>query len=75
MKKMLSIESSRSQGSIVIHSCFGTKINSTLIYIISSSMLSSLLGSVVDSRSDAYRIVLSSRSRIAEKLFLEVYKR
>jgi ATP-dependent Lhr-like helicase len=37
-------------------------------------MLSSMLGSVVDSRSDAYRIVLSSRSRISEKLFLEVLK-
>ena len=37
-------------------------------------MLSSILGSVVDTRSDAYRIVLSSRSRISEKLFLEVIK-
>jgi ATP-dependent Lhr-like helicase len=37
-------------------------------------MLSSMLGSVVDSRSDGYRIVLSSRSRISEKLFLEVIK-
>ena len=67
------VESSRSQGSIVIHSCFGTKINSTLSTLL-SSMLSSMLGSVVDSRSDGYRIVLSSRSRISEKLFLEVLK-
>ncbi|KAF6245840.1 DEAD/DEAH box helicase [Nitrosopumilus sp. b2] len=67
------IESSRSQGSIVLHSCFGTKINSTLSTLI-SSMLSSMLGSIVDSRSDGYRIVLSSRSRISEKLFLEVLK-
>ena len=67
------IESSKSRGSIVIHSCFGTKINSTLSTLL-SSMLSSLLGSVVDSRSDGYRIVLSSRSRISEKLFLEVLK-
>ncbi|MDH3833443.1 MAG: DEAD/DEAH box helicase [Nitrosopumilus sp.] len=67
------IESSKSQGSIVIHSCFGTKINSTLSTLL-SSMLSSMLGSVVDSRSDGYRIVLSSRSRISEKLFLEVLK-
>ncbi len=65
------VESSKSQGSIVIHSCFGTKINSTLSTLF-SSMLSSLLGSIVDSRSDGYRIVLSSRSRISEKLFLEV---
>ena len=67
------IESSKSQGSIVIHSCFGTKINSTLSTLL-SSMLSSMLGSVVDSRSDGYRIALSSRSRISEKLFLEVLK-
>ena len=67
------IESSKSQGSIVIHSCFGTKINSTLSTLL-SSMLSSMLGSVVDSRSDGYRIVLSSRSRISEKLFFEVLK-
>ena len=67
------IESSRSQGSIVIHSCLGTKINSTLSTLL-SSMLSSMLGSVVDSRSDGYRIVLSSRSRISEKLFLEVIR-
>ena len=37
-------------------------------------MLSSILGSIVDSRSDAYRIVLSSRSRISEKIFLEILK-
>ncbi len=67
------IESSKSQGSIVLHSCFGTKINSTLSTLL-SSMLSSMLGSVVDSRSDGYRIVLSSRSRISEKLFFEVLK-
>jgi ATP-dependent Lhr-like helicase len=67
------VESSKSQGSIVIHSCFGTKINSTLSTLL-SSFLSSLLGSVVDSRSDGYRIVLSSRSRISEKLFSEVIK-
>jgi ATP-dependent Lhr-like helicase len=67
------IESNRSHGSIVIHSCLGTKINSTLSTLL-SSMLSSMLGSIVDSRSDGYRIVLSSRSRISEKLFTEVIK-
>ena len=67
------IESNRSQGSIVMHSCFGTKINSTISTLL-SSMLSSILGSIVDSRSDGYRIVLSSRSRISEKLFIEVLK-
>jgi ATP-dependent Lhr-like helicase len=69
----LVIESSRTQGSIVIHSCFGTKINATLSTLL-SSMLSSILGSLVDSRSDGYRIVLSSRNRISEKLFSEILK-
>ncbi|MDH3361159.1 MAG: DEAD/DEAH box helicase [Nitrosopumilus sp.] len=67
------IESNRSIGSIVIHSCLGTKINTTLSALL-SSILSSMLGSIVDSRSDGYRIVLSSRSRISEKLFTEVIK-
>ncbi len=67
------VESNRSQGSIVIHCCFGTKINSTLSTLL-SSMLSTMLGSIVDSRSDGYRIVLSSTSRISEKLFVEVLK-
>ena len=67
------IESCRSQGAIVIHSCFGTKINSTFSTLL-SSILSSILGFLVDSRSDGYRIVLSSSSRISEKLFLEVIK-
>lgn len=72
-EKNIVIESSRLQGSIVIHSCFGTKINSTLSALL-SAMISSMLGFMVDSRSDGYRIVLSSRSRISEKLFLEVIK-
>ena len=62
------VESNRSEGSIVLHACFGTKINTTLATLL-SSMLSSMLGSTVESRSDAYRIVLSSRSRISEQLF------
>ncbi len=67
------IESCRSEGKIVVHSCLGTKINSTLSTLL-SSMLSSILGFTVDSQSDGYRIVLSSSSRISEKLFLEVLK-
>lgn len=67
------IESNRAEGSVVVHSCLGTKINSTLSTLL-SSMLSSVLGSVVDSRSDAYRIALSSRSRISEGLFMQVLR-
>ena len=70
-EKNIVIESNRVQGSVVIHSCLGTKINATLSTLL-SSMLSSVQGSVVDTRSDGYRIVLSSRSRIAEKTFLGI---
>lgn len=70
-EKTIVIESNKYQGIIVIHSCFGTKINSTLATIL-SSLLSSMLGSMVESRSDAYRIVLSSRSRISEKLLSDI---
>ena len=72
-EKNIVVESSRSQGSIVIHSCFGTRINATLSTLL-SSMLSSVLGSMVDARSDGYRIVLSSQSRISEKIFLDVLR-
>ena len=65
-EKTLVVESQRSRNTIVIHSCFGTKINSTLSMLF-STMLSAKTGYLVDSRSDAYRIVLSSNGRILEK--------
>jgi len=70
-EKTIVIESVKSQGVIVLHACFGTKINSTLGTLL-SSMLSSMLGFLVEFRSDAYRIVLSSKSRISQKLLYDV---
>jgi len=64
-EKTIVVESVRGQGTIVIHSCFGTKTNSTLATLL-SSMLSSKTGLQVDARSDAYRIVMSSKGRILE---------
>ena len=72
-EKTIVVEALKPQGTIVLHACFGTRINSTLATLL-SSMLSSLLGFVVESRSDAYRIVLSSSSRISEKLLTQVLK-
>ncbi len=63
--KTIVVESVRGQGTIVVHSCFGTKTNSTLATLL-SSMLSSKTGLQVDARSDAYRIVMSSKGRILE---------
>ncbi|MEK6956785.1 MAG: DEAD/DEAH box helicase, partial [Thermoproteota archaeon] len=57
-EKTIVIESVRSQSILVLHACFGTKINATLATLL-SSMLSAKLGFMVESRSDAYRIVLS----------------
>ena len=64
-EKTIVIESVRGQGMAVLHSCFGTKTNSTLATLL-SSMLSSKTGLQVDARSDAYRIVLSTKGRILE---------
>ncbi len=69
--KTIVIESVRGQGMIVIHSCFGTKTNSTLATLL-SSMLSSKTGLQVDARSDAYRIVLSSKGRISENYVRQI---
>ncbi len=72
-EKTIVVESVRTDGNIVLHSCFGTKINATITTIL-SSMLSAILGYSIEGRSDAYRIVLTSRSRISEKILTEVIK-
>ncbi len=50
---------------LIIHSCFGTKVNNTLSALL-STLLSSMLGYVVNSRSDAYRIMISSNLKISK---------
>ena len=68
-EKTIVAESNKSEGLIVLHTCFGTKINLTL-----SSLLSTLLSDParVEVRSDAYRIVLSSTSRISKTRLMQV---
>lgn len=70
-EKTIVVESLRRQGIVILHVCFGSKINATLSALL-SSMLSGRLGFLVESRSDAYRIVLSSKARISEKLLIDV---
>lgn len=72
-EKTIVVESSKSQGMVVLHACVGTKINATLSTLL-SSMLSAKLGFLVESRSDAYRIVLSSKARISEKQLTDVLR-
>ncbi len=68
----LVVEHSRLNNSLVIHSTFGTKINNTLATLF-STLLSSKLGYVVETKSDAYRILLSSTARISLSHLKEVF--
>jgi ATP-dependent Lhr-like helicase len=72
-EKTVVAESLRSQSIIVLHACFGSKINATLSTLL-SSMLSARLGFLVESSYDAYRIVLSSRAKISEKQVTDVLR-
>ncbi|MDE1878298.1 MAG: DEAD/DEAH box helicase [Thaumarchaeota archaeon] len=70
-EKNILVESQRVRNTIVIHSCFGTRINSTLAMLL-SAMISAKSGYLVDSKSDAYRIMLSSNGRILEQSVRDV---
>ena len=70
-EKNIIVESQRVRNTIVIHACFGTRINSTLAMLL-SAMLSAKSGYLVDSRSDAYRIMLSSNGRILEDSLVSI---
>ncbi len=61
------IESCIAEQMIVIHVCYGTRINATLATLL-SLMLSSLVGRTVETRSDAYRIAVSSQARISKNM-------
>ena len=59
------VEISNAQNKIIIHSTFGTKINNTLSSLF-STIISSKLGYIVETRSDPYRILLTSSARISK---------
>jgi len=73
-EKTIVIESHRlpQQSVLILHSCFGTKINSTL-KIILETMLDASLASKVKSSSDAYRILLSVESKFTKKHIIDVF--
>lgn len=66
------IENVATNNTIVIHSTFGTKINNTLSSLF-STILASYVGHLVETKSDPYRILLSSSVRLSrgniEKIF------
>ena len=77
MESLILIESSRKNNALILHMPFGTKVNNTFASVL-STLLSSQLGYIIESRSDAYRILLTSaacknrkRSHI-ERIFNEL---
>ncbi|HET6799497.1 MAG TPA: Lhr helicase, partial [Nitrososphaeraceae archaeon] len=63
--KNIVIENSNARNTIIIHSTFGSKVNNTIASLL-STIISSQLGYLVETRSDAYRIMLSSTARIGK---------
>jgi ATP-dependent Lhr-like helicase len=74
--KNIVVESYIARNMIVMHSVFGSKVNNTIASLL-STILSSQLGYIVESRSDAYRIMLTSSARIVhgrlEAVLSDVY--
>jgi ATP-dependent Lhr-like helicase len=74
--KNIVLESVINRNAVVVHSTFGTKINNTLSSLF-STFLASYVGHVVETKSDAYRILLSSSVRLSriniEKVFYDEY--
>ncbi|MGC1927473.1 MAG: DEAD/DEAH box helicase [Candidatus Nitrosopolaris sp.] len=67
------IESSVTKSTVVVHSMFGTKVNNTIACLL-STILSSQLGYIVETRSDPYRIMLTSNARIGKAHIENVFR-
>ncbi len=63
------IEKEKASNIVVIHACFGSKVNQTLAAIL-STLISSSIGYPVEAKSDPYRILLSSYGRLEIKSIL-----
>src|SRR5688500_5648631 len=63
--KNIVVESYASRNMLVMHCAFGSKVNNTIASLL-STILSSQIGYIVESRSDAYRIMLTSSARITQ---------
>ncbi len=72
-EKTIVVESQRVRNNVVIHACFGTRINATLSTLL-SAMLSAKSGYLVDARSDAYRIMISSNGRVGKESVVSVLR-
>ncbi|HXQ92958.1 MAG TPA: DEAD/DEAH box helicase [Nitrososphaerales archaeon] len=65
-EKSVVIEKRKASAAIVVHACFGTKINQTLATML-STLLSAKIGYLVETKSDPYRIVLSTSGPLETK--------
>ena len=64
------VESCRKTNALILHMPFGTRVNNTFASVF-STLLSSQLGYMVESRSDAYRILLTSPAARIGKAHIE----
>jgi ATP-dependent Lhr-like helicase len=62
-ERSLVIERQVGQGIVVLHFCYGSKVNQTIATVL-STLISSKTGFMVEARSDPYRIMLSSQGKI-----------
>ncbi|MEM1524763.1 MAG: DEAD/DEAH box helicase, partial [Nitrososphaerales archaeon] len=67
------IEKKKDGNIVVIHACFGSKVNQTLATLL-SVLLSSKSSYIVEAKSDPYRIALSSYGTLSEYHIEEVLK-
>jgi len=65
-EKSVVIEKRKASAAIVVQACFGTKINQTLATML-STLLSAKIGYLVETKSDPYRIVLSTSGPLETK--------
>ena len=72
--KNIVVESYTSRNMLVMHCAFGSKVNNTIASLL-STILSSQIGYLVESRSDAYRIMLTSSARITQGRIEGSFKR
>ncbi|MGQ9781655.1 MAG: hypothetical protein ACUVQ8_05300 [Nitrososphaeria archaeon] len=66
-ERRITIENKLGDNIFVLHSCFGTKVNSTIGTIL-STLLTSKLGYTVEYTSDPYRIILDRGNCLHQNL-------
>jgi ATP-dependent helicase Lhr and Lhr-like helicase len=65
-ERVVLVEKKKASTTVVVHACFGTKINQTLATLL-STLLSAKIGYLVETKSDSYRIVLSTNGPLEAK--------